>query len=233
MKTAILLLVSMVPLLAGAAGEGGRLDTGAEGQRAEGQLSEEQLEAIFRSALVDYKNDAIKSCIEKCRKVVAVNPKHADSWNLLGAGFVNEREIEAARRCFLKAQKLAPSFTSAFNLAELDYIEDEWRGARTGFGKLLNENGVKQATKDLIRFKLMVIALKLSDEIGFRDHQLALKKREDPMLQDFVELLMKIDSEDLDEGDARALWKPLRKRHKGSAVYVDSLLEGYYMDAEG
>ena len=96
-------------------------------------------------------------------KIVDTNPA---SLNLLGACYVEFRNFNKARSAFAKALKESPgNFNVRFNLAEVSFVTQDFKKARTQFLSLKND--AQSSPKynkmgPLVDFKLLLCNLKLN-----------------------------------------------------------------------
>ena len=116
-------------------------------------------------------------------------------------------------------------------LAEMDYVEGKWAAAEKSFEDILNGEFAGPSVKPLIRFKLMVIALKMNDPQAAEKQRDAFEQEGMQKELDFAALLIRIHDRRPDEKEARDLWEPLQAKYPDAAPFIDSLIEAYYPPA--
>ncbi|CAN5395114.1 hypothetical protein BH23VER1_BH23VER1_33730 [soil metagenome] len=91
--------------------------------------------------------------------------------NLTGAAYTKMRDFEKARASFERAVQLAPDvFHAQFNLAEIEFVTDNFEVAESEFLRLLEENPeMDLGTRRLLEYKVLVCRLKLDDEAGAKE----------------------------------------------------------------
>lgn len=187
-------------------------------------------EDLFQKSEAAFKGRDFKTSKELCEQVIERDPGHAAAINLIGRLLVQDREFVRAKKYFAMAHRIKPGSGTSFNLAEMDFLARDWLRAEEGFGLLLEREDAKEQIKALARFKLMIIALKRQDLKSLEMHRGFFEAAGMQQELDFHGVLLAVHDGKIDEKAARDLWKPLQRKHKGAAVYVDSLLEAYFIN---
>lgn len=103
-------------------------------------------------------------CLEEIYKGIKIFDQDAALWNLQGSCYVEFRSFEKAKESFRRSLALQKENTGVlFNLAEMDFVTKNWKGASAKFGSL------SEALKKKVQGEMEGPLLEL--------HQLALFKK--------------------------------------------------------
>ncbi len=107
--------------------------------------------------------------LEELHSASKIYDKNPDLLNLQGACYVKFRNFPKAKAAFKKALKETPTNISIrFNIAEVDFVSDNFLEARKQLEELVSEAGDAPAMTtmlELIRFKLLLCQLK-TDQVA-------------------------------------------------------------------
>lgn len=186
-------------------------------------------DADCKAGLREFAARNLKKAEELSDSALTLDPDNAGAAVLKGAVQIEKRDFPAARAAFEKVDKLSPGNPQiGFNLAELDYVEHRWPEAQKAFEALLGAPFKQAEVESVVRFKLMVAALKQGDRKTFDTHLEIFDKAGQQREVDFSKLALEIETKGLPVEQAEKQWKPLAEKHKDSAVYIDSLIEAHY-----
>jgi len=94
-----------------------------------------------------FKNKRIFETLELIRQMEDIFKKNPQALNLKGACQVELRNFKAARTIFKEAVELAgPTSNVVFNLAEIDFVTDNWASAIKQFEQVLELSNANQVT---------------------------------------------------------------------------------------
>ena len=184
----------------------------------------------YTHASLLFADNKIEDAMEQCGKALELDPDHHKSLNLMGACLVNQRDFDTARRYFQRVQDVAPNLSAEFNIAELDFLSKHWKTAKKSFQDLLKQKDLKKTVANLSRFKLMIISLHLGDQASFDKHEQFFK---DNMMRcefEFSQLLKTVHNKKPKKEDAMRAMRHLSQMHGNAAIYIDSILEAYYIE---
>ena len=136
-------------------------------------LSKEQAIAYtdaFRRANYLFQQKRIFECLEAVEELDAIYAKNPASLTLRGACYVEFRAFDKARIAFAKAIKASPNnFNVRFNLAEIEFVAQNYEKSLTILEQLLAEAGENKASSTmgpLIKFKILLCKIKTGDLNG-------------------------------------------------------------------
>lgn len=189
----------------------------------------EQVDIFYKQAEEQFRKHEYDESIKTCEKALELDPNHTKALNLLGSCLVHSRDFQTARRYFQRVQDLKPNQSTAFNIAELDFLSKDWKIAKTSFEELLKEKDLKENIMAVSRFKLMIIALQMDDMEALKQHYDFFK---DERMNDelrYSQILIHIHREKPDKETAMRMMRHFQAGGKNGAAYVDSILEAYYI----
>jgi len=133
------------------------------------EKSKKYFEAYFRADTL-FKQKRIFECLDEIHALHEIYDKNPASLNLEGACYVEFRSFEKARLAFAKALKAnSGSFNVRFNLAEIEFVTENWEEALKQLGELAKEAKVNNQLGSmipLIQFKMLLCLLKIDDLDG-------------------------------------------------------------------
>ena len=187
--------------------------------------------ADYQAGLKEYRTKNLKEAEELTERALSLDPDNSAALVLKGAIQVERRDFKVSRVTFEAAGRLDPGNPQiGFNVAEIDYVEHRWPEAEKAFTALLPAPGQTDEIKRLMRFKLMVAALKQGKRKDF-DTQLAEFEKENLQKEiDFSRLLLELDDSRHSYEKFKELHRMLAKKHGDVSVYADSLMEAYYQE---
>jgi len=139
-------------------------------------LTDEETRAYgehFYRANTLFKQKRIFECLEELQELHNIYGKNPASLNLKGACYVEFRAFEKARIAFAKASKASPdNFNVRFNLAEIEFVSQNFEEALIQFETLLAEARETKKGGDMfpiLEFKTFLCRLKTGNEKGARE----------------------------------------------------------------
>jgi Flp pilus assembly protein TadD len=105
----------------------------------------------------------IFECMDELSKCSAIFEKSPALLNIKGACYVEFRDFEKARACFVRALELQPGVaTVLFNLGEVEFCDHNWQKAHDLFSNVLERTKEGEvAMRRLVEFKIMLCKIKL------------------------------------------------------------------------
>lgn len=124
----------------------------------------------FHQTLIKTQNlfnqNRIFDALEKIDELDQIFKDHPAALNIKGACYVNIRAFDKANAIFKQVQAVSPKNTNVlFNLAEVDFVTENWDSAHDRFTKIIPLISSKnKAMTRLCEFKLLLCQLKTSRE---------------------------------------------------------------------
>ena len=117
-----------------------------------------------------FKQRRIFECLETIHEIHQIYDGNPSTMNLEGACYVEFRNFDKARLAFERTIKVQPdNFNVRFNLAEIDFVTENWEAALTKLIQLKKDSTddpKNQSMNSLIKFKILLCMLKTDDEEG-------------------------------------------------------------------
>ena len=136
-------------------------------------LSDEQklkYQELFKRCDQLFGQRRIFECLEAIHEIHKIYDGHPSTINLEGACYVEFRSFDKARMAFERAMKVQPeNFNVRFNLAEIEFVTENWAKALEQLTKLEEESSgdPKLASMNaLVKFKMLLCMLKTGDLDG-------------------------------------------------------------------
>ena len=152
--------------------------------------------------------------------------------NLRGAAYTKMKDFETARAQFVKAIALRPGiFHPQFNLAEIEFVTDEYAKAEKDFKKLLTDfPSMDLGTKRLLEFKLIICRLKLDDLEGAKAQLETFNYLDDTPIYHLGHAAIAYSKDDSE--DAESWMASANKIYSAGQmeVFRDSLIEAGWID---
>jgi len=99
--------------------------------------------------------------LEKTDLADQIHPGIPDTWGMRGAIYAEEHDYGKAQEAFEKAAKANPGdFWSAYNLAQLIFMEKQYKEAASAFDKLM----VYRGHEDLVEYKIVFADVLAGDD---------------------------------------------------------------------
>ena len=153
-------------------------------------------------------------------------------YNLRGAAYTKMKDFDTAREQFEKAIASRPGiFHPQFNLAEIEFVTDDYAGAEKSFKKLLAEfPDMDLGTKRLLEFKIIICRLKLGDPDGAMAQLETFNYLDDTPIYHLGHAAVAYSKEDTE--DAEAWMASANKIYSAGQmeVFRDSLIEAGWID---
>jgi len=117
-----------------------------------------------------FKQRRIFECLEALYEIQQIYDGNPATMNLEGACYVEFRNFDKARLAFERTLKVQPGhFNVRFNLAEIDFVTENWEAALSKLIQLDKESADdprNQSMNSLVKFKILLCMLKTGDQTG-------------------------------------------------------------------
>ncbi len=121
-------------------------------------VAQQRIAAVLRQATRHYEEGEYQVAIDRLDVLPPAVANEPGALNLRGAILTKMEKYDEARRVFAAIKETDPDyFPSAFNVAELQFLEGDYEGARETFQGFLE----KDPKNELVRFKVVLCNLKL------------------------------------------------------------------------
>lgn len=133
----------------------------------------QEYQNLFIRADSLFKQKRIFECLEVLEELHEIYDKNPATLNLQGACYVEFRAFDKARVAFAKTEKASPNnFNVRFNLAEIEFVSENFDEALKKFEALLDEGQegeINPGMLPILKFKTLLCRLKADDVEGARE----------------------------------------------------------------